>query len=78
MNTEMIIEADRVFDGVVDDQVVVAERKPRPHRHKVSVLQRARTFPFKQKYIHKNQRRKHIKSVSLKFVQSLRTSKLKH
>ncbi len=34
-----------VFDGVVDDQVVAAERKPRSHRHKVSVLQRTRTFP---------------------------------
>lgn len=38
----------RVFDGVVDDQVVVAKWKPGSHRHKVSVLQRARTFPFTQ------------------------------
>lgn len=37
-----------MFDGVVDDHVVAAERKPRPHRHKVSVLQRRRAFPFKQ------------------------------
>ena len=36
-----------MFDRVVDDQVVVAEREPRSHCHKVSVLQRARTFPFK-------------------------------
>lgn len=49
----------RVFDGVVDDQVVAAEWKPGSHCHKVSVLQRARTFPFKQ-----HTPRKHVKTFS--------------
>lgn len=37
----------RMFDRAVDDQIVAAEWKPRPHGDKVSVLQRAGTLPFK-------------------------------
>lgn len=40
--------AHRVFDGVVNDQVVVPKRKPRSHGHKVSVLQGDWTSPCTQ------------------------------
>lgn len=36
----------RVFDRVINDQVVVAEREPWPHSNKISVLQRVRRFPY--------------------------------
>lgn len=55
----MARNSHRVFDRVVDDQVVTAEWKPGSHCHKVSVLQRTRTFPFKQ---HKHT--KHLKTFS--------------
>lgn len=40
--------AHRVFDRVINDQVVIPKRKPRSHGHKVSVLQGDWTSPCTQ------------------------------
>lgn len=58
-------KTNRMFDGVVDDQVVITKGKPRPHRDKISVLQRTRTLPFRW-HEHTKKDQKHKKTGNMR------------